>query len=209
MAMSLMRQLHDTICGDVIGPRRSLLYGAYGCILATLFRSVQDVTKVALEPGTVLGTLSMNGHAIFVLFDTGATHYVICPLRFDDKIRFANLLPLEMRDFDISLDYMYLVHLYLLPKSLPELFVTSHGGTMAMSLMRQWHDTICGGVIGLRRSVWMYHSGKLTNVKRQVATLKSKVEGLEQKIDTLKNNLNDTKSQRDLSFAEDKENLDS
>ncbi|GKB65861.1 hypothetical protein Tco_0927273 [Tanacetum coccineum] len=37
--------------------------------------------------------------------------------------------------------------------SLPELFVTSHGGTMAMSLMHQWHDTICGGVIGPQRSL--------------------------------------------------------
>ncbi|GJW02494.1 hypothetical protein Tco_1561350 [Tanacetum coccineum] len=29
----------------------------------------------------------------------------------------------------------------------------SHGGTMTMSLMHQWHDTICGGVIGPRRSL--------------------------------------------------------
>ncbi|GJU25958.1 hypothetical protein Tco_1164579 [Tanacetum coccineum] len=29
----------------------------------------------------------------------------------------------------------------------------SQGGTMTMSLMHQWHDTICGGVIGLRRSL--------------------------------------------------------
>nr|GEV17438.1 hypothetical protein [Tanacetum cinerariifolium] len=41
-------------------------------------------------------------------------------------------------------------------KSLPELFVTSHGGTMAISLMHEWHDTICGGMIGPRRSVWMH-----------------------------------------------------
>nr|GEX19899.1 RNA-directed DNA polymerase, eukaryota, reverse transcriptase zinc-binding domain protein [Tanacetum cinerariifolium] len=27
---------------------------------------------------------------------------------------------------------------------------------MAMSSMHQWHDTICGGVIGPRRSVWMH-----------------------------------------------------
>ncbi|GJQ95975.1 ribonuclease H-like domain-containing protein [Tanacetum coccineum] len=33
MTMSLMHQWHDTICGGVIGPRRSLLYGAYRCIL--------------------------------------------------------------------------------------------------------------------------------------------------------------------------------
>ncbi|GJS69140.1 putative ribonuclease H-like domain-containing protein [Tanacetum coccineum] len=31
--MSLMHRRHDTICGGVIGPRCSLLYGAYGCIL--------------------------------------------------------------------------------------------------------------------------------------------------------------------------------
>ncbi|GJT40761.1 hypothetical protein Tco_0940626 [Tanacetum coccineum] len=40
-----------------------------------------------------------------------------------------------------------------LRKSLPELFVSSHGGTMTMSLMHQWHDTICGGVISPRRSL--------------------------------------------------------
>ncbi|GJQ98933.1 hypothetical protein Tco_0521918 [Tanacetum coccineum] len=33
MAMSLMHRWHDTICGGVIGLRRSFLYGAYGCIL--------------------------------------------------------------------------------------------------------------------------------------------------------------------------------
>ncbi|GJU06169.1 hypothetical protein Tco_1122599 [Tanacetum coccineum] len=39
--MSLMHQWHDTICGGVISPRHSLLYGAYGCILDSrdLFRS--------------------------------------------------------------------------------------------------------------------------------------------------------------------------
>ncbi|GJX05838.1 hypothetical protein Tco_0193770 [Tanacetum coccineum] len=49
--------------------------------------------------------------------------------------------------------YSLSVHLYLLLKSLPELFVSSHGGTMTMSLMHQWHDTICGGVIGPRHSL--------------------------------------------------------
>ncbi|GJT22784.1 zinc finger, CCHC-type containing protein [Tanacetum coccineum] len=43
MTMSLMHQWHDTICGGVIGLRRSLLYGAYGCILGTLFRAVQVI----------------------------------------------------------------------------------------------------------------------------------------------------------------------
>nr|GFA71091.1 hypothetical protein [Tanacetum cinerariifolium] len=90
---------------------------------------------------------------------------------------------------------------------------------MAISLMHQWHDTICSDVIGPWRAygcilgtlfrsvqdVTLLVSGKLTNVKRHVASLKSKVEGLEQKIDTLKNDLNDTKSQRDA----DLENLSS
>ncbi|GJW17609.1 putative reverse transcriptase domain-containing protein [Tanacetum coccineum] len=65
--------------------------------------------QAANSSGTVSGTLFLNGRAVFVLFDTGATHsvsdheYQNCPLRFDDKIRFANLLPLEMSDFDIIL----------------------------------------------------------------------------------------------------------
>ncbi|GJS72282.1 retrotransposon protein, putative, ty3-gypsy subclass [Tanacetum coccineum] len=83
----------------------------------------------ANSSGTVSGTLFLNGRAIFVLFDTGATHSVVsvsfakhisisptllnytlsistpmkclviidheyqnCPLRFDDKIRSANLV---------------------------------------------------------------------------------------------------------------------
>nr|GEY61618.1 hypothetical protein [Tanacetum cinerariifolium] len=94
----------------------------------------------ANSSGTILGTLLMNDHAMFVLFDTGATHSVIsitlakyinipptllnftlsisipmkglavinheyqnCLLRFDDKIRFSNLFPLDMHDFDIIL----------------------------------------------------------------------------------------------------------
>nr|GEZ11802.1 retrovirus-related Pol polyprotein from transposon TNT 1-94 [Tanacetum cinerariifolium] len=57
-----------------------------------------------------------------------------------------------------DLDYLKLVHLYIMPKSFPDLFVTSHGGTMALSLMHQWHDTIYGRVIGPRRSVWMHPS---------------------------------------------------
>nr|GEW89718.1 hypothetical protein [Tanacetum cinerariifolium] len=90
--------------------------------------------------GIVSGTLYMYDHDVFVLFDTGATHFVVslafskhikvpstlldyalsictpmknnvvigheyrdCPFRFDDKIHSANLLPLEMSDFDILL----------------------------------------------------------------------------------------------------------
>nr|GEX58391.1 putative nucleotidyltransferase, ribonuclease H [Tanacetum cinerariifolium] len=90
--------------------------------------------------GIVLRTLLMNDRAVFVLFDTGATHAVISitlakyiniphtllnitlsistpmkglvvinleyqnyPLRFDDKIHFANLFSLDMHDFDMIL----------------------------------------------------------------------------------------------------------
>ncbi|GJW30871.1 hypothetical protein Tco_0047746 [Tanacetum coccineum] len=42
MTMSLMHQWHDTICGGVIGPRRSLLYGAYGCILGSVWMHPRD-----------------------------------------------------------------------------------------------------------------------------------------------------------------------
>nr|GEX09963.1 putative reverse transcriptase domain-containing protein [Tanacetum cinerariifolium] len=97
--------------------------------------------------GTVMGTLFMNGRAVFVLFDTGATHSVIsvslskyinipstllnytlsistpmrslvvidreyqnCPLQFDDKIRSANLFPLDIYDFDIILGMDWLIN---------------------------------------------------------------------------------------------------
>ncbi|GKA44063.1 retrotransposon protein, putative, ty3-gypsy subclass [Tanacetum coccineum] len=96
--------------------------------------------QAANSSGTISGTLFLNGHAVFVLFDTGATYFVVsvsfakhisislmllnctlsistpmkslviidheyrnCPLRFDDKIRSANLFPLDMNDFDIKL----------------------------------------------------------------------------------------------------------
>ncbi|GKE00555.1 putative reverse transcriptase domain-containing protein, partial [Tanacetum coccineum] len=65
--------------------------------------------QAANSSGTISGTLFLNGHAVFVLFDTGATYFVSdheyqnCPPRFDDKIRFGNLLPLEMSDIDIIL----------------------------------------------------------------------------------------------------------
>nr|GEV88774.1 putative reverse transcriptase domain-containing protein [Tanacetum cinerariifolium] len=96
--------------------------------------------QVANAPGTILGTLYMYDRGVFVLFDTGSTHYVVSiafskhlkvlpipldnalslstpmlnsviishefrnyPLHVVDDIRFANLLPLEMSDFDIIL----------------------------------------------------------------------------------------------------------
>nr|GFC87868.1 putative reverse transcriptase domain-containing protein [Tanacetum cinerariifolium] len=77
--------------------------------------------------GTSTGTQFIYGHAVFVLFDTGATHsptfldHVLCistpmkdsvriihvyrdlPLQFDHKIRAINALPLDMCEFDIIL----------------------------------------------------------------------------------------------------------
>nr|GEV66146.1 retrotransposon protein, putative, Ty3-gypsy subclass [Tanacetum cinerariifolium] len=65
--------------------------------------------------GIVTGTLFMNGRVVFVLFDTGATHSVISVslskyINFDDKIRSANLFPLDMYDFDIILGMDWLIN---------------------------------------------------------------------------------------------------
>nr|GEY98338.1 hypothetical protein [Tanacetum cinerariifolium] len=103
--------------------------------------------QAANSSGIVTGTLFMNGRAVFILFDTGATHSVIsvslskyinvpptllnytlsistpmrslvvidheyqnCSLQFDDKIRSANLFPLDMYDFDIILGMDWLIN---------------------------------------------------------------------------------------------------
>ncbi|GJT61178.1 hypothetical protein Tco_1004711 [Tanacetum coccineum] len=52
MTMSLMHQWHDTICGGVISPLHSLLYGAYGCILEHLSDTYVFTMKmeILLEP---------------------------------------------------------------------------------------------------------------------------------------------------------------
>ncbi|GJV82251.1 hypothetical protein Tco_1518121 [Tanacetum coccineum] len=70
---------------------------------------------------------------------------------FDSIFDCMNLLVLVwdmLLDSFLYLEYLKLDHCYLLPISLPELFVSSHEGTMTMSLM-----TICDGVIGPRRSL--------------------------------------------------------
>nr|GEZ09454.1 putative polyprotein [Tanacetum cinerariifolium] len=80
--------------------------------------------------GTVMGTLFKNGRDVFVLFDTGATHFVISvllskyinvslmllnytlsistPMR--SLIRSANLFSLDMYDFDIILGMDWLIN---------------------------------------------------------------------------------------------------
>ncbi|GJS21044.1 ribonuclease H-like domain, reverse transcriptase, RNA-dependent DNA polymerase [Tanacetum coccineum] len=138
--------------------------GAYGCILVTLFRSVHV-------------NATIRNHDSFDVDNP-----------FDSIFVRMNLLVLVwnmLLDSFPYLDYLKLDLCYLLPISLPELFVSSHGGsiwmhprfgegvviscfcvhfsliayslshggTMTMSLMHQWHDTICGGVISPRRSL--------------------------------------------------------
>nr|GFC41332.1 hypothetical protein [Tanacetum cinerariifolium] len=68
------------------------------------------ITKghAANTSGTITGTLFIYGHAVFMLFDTGATvritHvYRDLPLQFDDKIRPINAFLLDMCEFDIIL----------------------------------------------------------------------------------------------------------
>ncbi|GKC14988.1 putative reverse transcriptase domain-containing protein [Tanacetum coccineum] len=101
-----------------------------------VFSSTKDQT--ANSSGTVSGTLFLNGRAVFVLFDTCATHSVLSltfskhikvsstPLDFALSIstpmrnnvvlshelgvvRFANFLHLEMSDFDIILGMHWLI----------------------------------------------------------------------------------------------------
>ncbi|GJU51283.1 putative reverse transcriptase domain-containing protein [Tanacetum coccineum] len=79
-----------------------------------VFALTQD--QAANTSGTITGALFIFGRAVFVLFDTGATHSVIStkfascftmtPIlldHFDDKIRSVNALPLDMCEFDIIL----------------------------------------------------------------------------------------------------------
>ncbi|GJY99443.1 putative reverse transcriptase domain-containing protein [Tanacetum coccineum] len=73
--------------------------------------------QAANSLGTVSGTLFLNGRAVLsylirvqhilclVIIDH---EYQNCPLRFDDKICSANLFPLDMSDFDISLGMNWL-----------------------------------------------------------------------------------------------------
>ncbi|GKB97016.1 hypothetical protein Tco_0983153, partial [Tanacetum coccineum] len=65
-----------------------------------VFSSTKD--QAANSSGTILGTLFLNGRAVL--------SYLIqnCPLHFDDKIRFANSLPLELSDFNFILSMNWL-----------------------------------------------------------------------------------------------------
>nr|GEV59631.1 putative reverse transcriptase domain-containing protein [Tanacetum cinerariifolium] len=93
-----------------------LLPGASGRVFA--------ITEghAANTSGTIMGTLFIYGHAVFVLFDTGATHSVISSAfasritttptlldHFDYKIRTINALPLDMCEFDITMGMDWLI----------------------------------------------------------------------------------------------------
>nr|GEV92399.1 retrotransposon protein, putative, Ty3-gypsy subclass [Tanacetum cinerariifolium] len=71
---------------------------------------ISQNTVVANAPGTISGTLYMYDRDHALSISTPMLNSVIishefrnCPLRVGDDIRFANLLPLEMSDFDIIL----------------------------------------------------------------------------------------------------------
>ncbi|GKB51811.1 retrovirus-related pol polyprotein from transposon TNT 1-94 [Tanacetum coccineum] len=90
-------------CLRVRSLRCLFVKGAYGCNLGdvTIIRlpaakgQVFSLTKdqAANSSGTVSGTLFLNGRV-------SDHENQNCPLQFDDKIRYANLFPLGMNDFD-------------------------------------------------------------------------------------------------------------
>ncbi|GJU24681.1 putative reverse transcriptase domain-containing protein [Tanacetum coccineum] len=70
--------------------------GATHSIISTTFAKKLNVTPTPLIERVIIST-PMKNH---MLIDH---EYVNCPLRFDDRIRPANLLPIHMLDFDVIL----------------------------------------------------------------------------------------------------------
>ncbi|GJW48809.1 hypothetical protein Tco_0080455 [Tanacetum coccineum] len=168
LVMVIFKKTTESVIKKEDMAERKVLLGIF--TLKQLCKNVNVVTVPFTRVDTYLGSM--------VLFAFEFQRYQNCPLRFDDKIRFANLFPLEMSDFDISLGMnfgegvvisCFCVHFSPIAYSLrfgegvviscfcvhfsPIAYSLSHGGTMTMSLMHQWHDTICGGVISPRRSL--------------------------------------------------------
>nr|GEX52433.1 reverse transcriptase [Tanacetum cinerariifolium] len=58
------------------------------------------------------GAICLGGkhYALHSVLKSGTTGMVNCPLQFDDKIRNANLFPLDMYDFDIILGMDWLIY---------------------------------------------------------------------------------------------------
>ncbi|GKF88109.1 putative reverse transcriptase domain-containing protein [Tanacetum coccineum] len=70
--------------------------GATHSIISTTFAKKLNMTPTPLIERIIISTLMKN----HILIDH---EYVNCPLRFDDRIRPANLLPIYMFDFDVIL----------------------------------------------------------------------------------------------------------
>ncbi|GJQ91651.1 retrotransposon protein, putative, ty3-gypsy subclass [Tanacetum coccineum] len=79
--------------------------GATHSIISTTFAKKLNMTPTPLIERIIIST-PMKNH---MLIDH---EYVNCPLRFDDRIRPANLLPIHMFDFDVILgmDWLGLLH---------------------------------------------------------------------------------------------------
>ncbi|GKB27169.1 hypothetical protein Tco_0866570 [Tanacetum coccineum] len=65
--------------------------------------ALRMVETVVREIGTTINLLLRGEYFLRPRIRHLTLQFRSCPLRFDDKIRFANLLPLEMSDFDIIL----------------------------------------------------------------------------------------------------------
>ncbi|GJV82038.1 reverse transcriptase domain-containing protein [Tanacetum coccineum] len=70
--------------------------GATHSIISTTFAKKLNMTPTPLIERVIISTLMKN----HMLIDH---EYVNCPIRFDDRIRPANLLPIHMLDFDVIL----------------------------------------------------------------------------------------------------------
>ncbi|GJZ71426.1 putative reverse transcriptase domain-containing protein [Tanacetum coccineum] len=75
--------------------------GATHSIISTTFAKKLNMTPTPLIERIIIST-PMKNH---MLIDH---EYVNCPLRFDDRIRPANLLPIHMLDFDVILGIRWL-----------------------------------------------------------------------------------------------------
>ncbi|GJT55493.1 putative reverse transcriptase domain-containing protein [Tanacetum coccineum] len=82
-----------TTCGK---PHPGVCFKAYYAIISTTFAKKLNMNPTPLIERVIIST-PMKNH---MLIDH---EYVNCPLRFDDRIRPANLLPIHMLDFDVIL----------------------------------------------------------------------------------------------------------
>nr|GFB68735.1 hypothetical protein [Tanacetum cinerariifolium] len=76
--------------------------GATHSIISTTFAKKLNITPTPLIKRIIIST-PMKNHTLI------DHEYVNCPLRFDDRIRPVNLLPIHMFDFDVILGMVWLV----------------------------------------------------------------------------------------------------